>query len=62
MIEARQFNHVVVQNNEVIKSAPRGVLEGEIFFYRNVPEPISTLFPKLVTSDVRDPPEVRVKR
>jgi len=58
MIQARQFNHVVVQNNEVIKTAPRSVLEGEIYFYRHVPDPIASLFPKLLSSDIKDAPEV----
>jgi hypothetical protein len=58
MIQARQFNRVVVQNNEVIKTATRSALEGEIFFYRHLPESLSHFFPKMLDWAVKDPPEV----
>lgn len=49
-IKSRAFNRVEVLNNMVIKS---GQIDGEMFYYQNIPQAVEDLFPKLldVTTD-----------
>mmetsp|Transcript_47725 Transcript_47725/g.91206 ORF Transcript_47725/g.91206 Transcript_47725/m.91206 type:complete len:685 (-) Transcript_47725:583-2637(-) len=62
MVAARQFNQVRVQNDTVIKAGPRSVLEGEIFFYQNMPADVADLFPRLLSAHVGEPCTLTLER
>jgi capsule biosynthesis phosphatase len=49
-IKPRDFNTIEIKKNTIIKS---GKIVGEKFWYQNVPEEISNLFPKLIDSGNR---------
>ena len=52
-IDARFFNSITYKNNYIIKnSTNKRTLEGEIYWYKNIPKNIKHLFPKYIHSDV----------
>jgi capsule biosynthesis phosphatase len=50
-ITPRSFNTINFSDDSVMKSAKKEILEGEIYFYRNIPKDIKHLFPTLRGSD-----------
>lgn len=46
-IRARSFNSIKLQGSLVIKSSSAASIEGELYFYRNIPQDIVYLFPRL---------------
>jgi len=50
-IPERSSNHLKVTETSIIKTNEKSNLEGEIFWYQNIPIEISDLFPKLIRSE-----------
>ena len=50
MFKTNRFNTIAVKNNIVIKKGPKSLIEGELYFYKNIPQEIFDLFPKLIDS------------
>ena len=49
-VACRKFNDISVKNNEFIKES-NVTLEGEIYYYNNIPKKLEHLFPKLLDFD-----------
>jgi capsule biosynthesis phosphatase len=45
-IKNNKYNHITKYDDKIVKRGLKKFLEGEIFFYRNIPEHISYYFPK----------------
>jgi capsule biosynthesis phosphatase len=50
-IEPRSFNNLNVTNMEIYKKSSSKSLQGEIYYYNNIPKQIRELFPKLINYD-----------
>ncbi len=49
-IETNANNTIVVEDNCVKKTGPKSFMEGEIYFYMNIPDKIKHLFPEYIKS------------
>ena len=52
-IQCGQFNNFIYDDNKITKKSIKtdSTLQGEIDFYRNIPESLSSMFPKLINYD-----------
>ena len=48
MVDPRSFNTVMAVGNAIFKSGPKLLIQGEKYFYENVPEALQEHFPKLL--------------
>jgi hypothetical protein len=48
MVDPRSFNTVMTVGNAVFKSGPKKLIQGEKYFYENVPDELQEYFPKLL--------------
>jgi len=48
MVDPRSFNTVIEVGNSIFKAGPKEIIMGEVYFYENMPEKLSHLFPKLL--------------
>lgn len=60
-ITPRSFNRLMFKENEVTKSSNNQAIYGEMFFYKNIPNSLQHLFPKLKAYS-EDPPSFTVER
>lgn len=51
-LRPRKKTSIEVENGHVLKSAPKTDIEGEIYYYSNLPESIEHLFPEYFVSVV----------
>lgn len=51
-----KYNRVTMTNNEVIKTGPKAILEGELEFYKNIPKNSNciNMFPKLYDNSIKN--------
>ena len=49
-VVARHFNAVTATDDVIVKSGPPDIMKGEIYYYKNVPDVISDLIPKMYES------------
>lgn len=59
-IQPRDFNRVEFEPGAVIKSSAN--MEGEIFYYKNIPTQLTHFFPKLIDYDLIDSKWLKIER
>jgi capsule biosynthesis phosphatase len=47
-IDTNKYNSIRFENNRIIKTGPYQFMRGELYYYKNIPTELSTLFPKLL--------------
>lgn len=58
-VRARHFNEVAVVGDTVVKRSTQRRLEGELFYFRNLPLDVSDLFPRLLAAEEGTGPSAR---
>lgn len=53
-LSINKYNNIVKQNDVVIKTGPEQFLQGEVFYYQNIPSEIKHLFPEFITYNKLD--------
>jgi capsule biosynthesis phosphatase len=48
-LSINKYNKIIKKNDIVIKSGPESFLNGEVYFYQNLPEEIKNYFPEFLT-------------
>uniref|UniRef100_A0A6C0B873 Nucleotidyl transferase domain-containing protein n=1 Tax=viral metagenome TaxID=1070528 RepID=A0A6C0B873_9ZZZZ len=51
-IETNKYNSIVYNNNVILKTGPEKFMRGELYFYKNIPDELCHLFPKLLKDKI----------